>query len=61
MTGVMKDTRCSVYVCASKKFEGDMWSQGVERLLIRDTTSDIRNVQMLFNNLVRTKEEGCDH
>lgn len=59
--GVMKDPRCSAHACASKKCKGDIWSQGVERLLTRDTASDVRNVKALFNNWVRTKEEGCDH
>lgn len=37
----------SVYV--SKKSRSHTWSQGVERLLTKDTNSNIRDIKMPFN------------
>lgn len=49
-------------LCVSKKSRGDMWSQGVERLLMKDTNSNIRDNKTSFNNSGENKRKnGCDH
>lgn len=52
---MMEETRCSVYVCASKKSRGDTRSQGVEKLLMKDTNSSIRDIKIPFYNLHKNK------
>lgn len=51
----MKETKCSVDVCDSKSSRRDTWSQGVERLLLNDTNSNVRDIKVPFNNLGKNK------
>lgn len=54
MTGMMRETKCSVYVCASQNSRTDTL-QGVERLLMNDTNSNIKDIKVPFNNLGKNK------